>query len=152
MKINIVKPNHSFKFILILITFLIAGCDNNSVTDVSITDEVLETQWKPKIRQAIVNHYNSKYMAPLASGGSDSVPNMLAMVNTINSMEITSLRLEMPKQSSSKLTFTLTNKSRFIYVNVTYTMDAGDIPDGVDSRKIKVIVKGFDQISRIENI
>ena len=48
--------------------------------------------------------------------------------------------------------FTLTNKSRFVYVNVTYTMDAGDIPDGVDSRKIKVIVKGFDQISRIENI
>ena len=147
MKLFVLK--HNYKIFLLIVVFLLSGCGGSQDGgDLAITETVLNEQWKPKIRQEIVNYYNEKYMAPLANRL--AIKETLAMLNIIESIKITQLSVN--QKGIKKRGWFLTDKARSMYVDVAYSMDEGEIPDGISQRQLKVYIRGFDQIDRIEGV
>lgn len=134
-----------FTTMLLMSGIFLSGCGSNNGNDLAITENVLQNKWKPIIRQELLNHYNTKYMATL----SDS-QEMLAMLNKINTLKITQIKLR--ERGAKKTSWSFSNQKRASYVTVTYQMGDSTPPDGITERQLKIIISGVDGIDRIEDL
>ena len=117
--------------------------------NLAITDDVLETKWKPYITKELKNYYNEKYMAPLASRGASAVTEMAALSDRIDQLKITSLTLE--QRGARTTSWSIGNSSKDERVTVKHEMPGGT-PDNITKRELLIKVRGTNDISRIERL
>jgi len=144
MKKIFLQPIYLLLF-LVIVSFFTSACSSKNESDLGITEEVLQNEWKPIIRQELINFYNTHYMASLSNP-----EQMLAMLNKINALEITEISLR--ERGAKTASWSFSNQKRASYIHIAYTMGDATPPDGITQRDLKVIISGINRIDRVEGL
>lgn len=110
--------------------------------NLAVTNDVIESSWKPFIEEQLQNHYYEQVI----SNTSDSAK-MALLVDRVRQLRVTSVEIQ--RRGAPTSTWTISNNPEPVFVRVQYAMPGGS-PDGKTSMRLKLILRGINKISRIE--